>query len=125
MKIAYIVKFDRGYYANKQPNYHWSFTKYPSEAKMYTTLNRAESRGKEGIELSFNPCKSYKIEKVSIDTKVRKPRTTGSHLDFDGAHQFGQPCMSNSPAVNKLYKRMKSNLCLGCGKNPCVCKSKG
>lgn len=56
--------------------------------------------------------------------RKRKPRTTGKDLGFDGAHQFGQPVYGNSPAWNKLYKRMKSKLCLGCGKKPCTCKNK-
>lgn len=54
----------------------------------------------------------------------RKPRTTGKDLDFDGAHQFGQPIYSDSPAVKKLSKRLKEKLCLGCGKKPCKCKNK-
>lgn len=59
--------------------------------------------------------------------KKRKPRTSGSELGFDGAHQFGKPLYGDwyeTPAWNKLYKRMKSELCLGCGKEKCNCKSK-
>ena len=58
--------------------------------------------------------------------KKRKPRTKSIPLDFDGAHQFGQPIHMNynSPAVNKLSERLNQNLCLGCGKKKCECKSK-
>ncbi len=58
--------------------------------------------------------------------KKRKPRTTGDSLRFDGAHQFGKETifMSDSPAWNKLFRRMRAGLCLGCGKKPCECKSK-
>ena len=57
--------------------------------------------------------------------KPRKPRTTSVELNFDGAHQFGNPigCIE-TPAVKKLYKRLKDGMCLGCGNLKCKCKSK-
>lgn len=56
--------------------------------------------------------------------KKRKPRTKSEGLDFDGAHQFGQPLpWPETPAVKKLRKRLKEGLCLGCGKVECECKS--
>ena len=42
---VYLVKFDQGYYAKSQPNYHWSFTDDPYLATHYKTLRAAEERG--------------------------------------------------------------------------------
>lgn len=57
--------------------------------------------------------------------KTRKLRIKSVPLGFDGAHQFGKPLpFPETPATKKLYKRLKSGLCLGCGKDKCQCKSK-
>lgn len=66
-KTVYLVKFDRGYYAAKQPNYDWSFTADPSLAKQYKTLKKAQERGEWGIELILNPLQSFTIEEYKID----------------------------------------------------------
>lgn len=55
--------------------------------------------------------------------KKRKPRTTGSDLDFDGSHMFGWPYNWNTPAAKKLRHRFDAKLCVGCGKKTCRCKS--
>ena len=60
-----------------------------------------------------------------IIKKTRKPRTTGSDLNFDGPHMFGKPYNLDTPASNKLWKRLRENLCLGCGQLVCKCKSGG
>jgi hypothetical protein len=54
----------------------------------------------------------------------RKPRTTSKPLNFDGAHQFGREIMVETPATEKLYRRLKNGQCLGCGKEKCKCKRK-
>ena len=56
--------------------------------------------------------------------KKRKPRTTGSNLNFDGPHMFGKPYIRDTPASNKLWKRLRLGVCLGCGQIDCTCKSK-
>jgi len=56
--------------------------------------------------------------------KSRKPRTTGSNLDYDGSHIFGQPFFGDTPATKKLWERLTLKLCLGCGQKDCRCKSK-
>jgi hypothetical protein len=56
--------------------------------------------------------------------KRRKPRTTGSDLDFDGSHIFGWPAKEFTIAWHKLYTRLRNGLCLGCGMKICKCKSK-
>lgn len=58
--------------------------------------------------------------------KNRKPRTTGSSLQFELSHQFGREDIGiDTPANTKLTKRLLEGLCLGCGKKVCKCKSKG
>lgn len=60
--------------------------------------------------------------------KNRKPRTTGSSLQFERGHMFGRESGfhgENNIAYDKLIKRLDNNLCLGCGKKVCKCKSKG
>jgi hypothetical protein len=45
-----------GYYAEKQPNYRWSFTDDINKAKVYKTLNAAEKRVKHasgGVNFVF------------------------------------------------------------------------
>ena len=55
--------------------------------------------------------------------KVRKPRTKGYDLHFDGSHINGQP-YGETYATEKLYLRYKNNLCLGCGNKNCTCNNK-
>ncbi len=66
MSEGYVVKFRDGYYANRQPNYKWSFVKDVSDALRYKTLNNAVKRSKA--------CKSNyglgEIVKVGNDNSV-------------------------------------------------------
>lgn len=56
--------------------------------------------------------------------KRRKPRTTGSDLDFDVSHIFGWPPQYPSTiAYSKLCERISKGLCIACGKEKCKCKS--
>lgn len=56
--------------------------------------------------------------------KKRKPRTTGSNLDFDVSHIFGWPPKDmDTPAYNKLCRRVELGLCIACGFETCNCKS--
>lgn len=54
--------------------------------------------------------------------KKRKPRTTGSNLDYDVSHTFGRP-HPNTIASSKMYLRLQKGLCIACGKETCECKS--
>ena len=47
-KKVYLVKFEAGYYADKQSHYDWSFTKDPNLAKQYGSKKTAESRSEHG-----------------------------------------------------------------------------
>ena len=40
----YAVKFNQGFYAKKQPNFSWSFTKDINDAKLYKTKSGAVDR---------------------------------------------------------------------------------
>lgn len=42
--MEYIVKFEEGYYANKQPYYNWSFTDKLPSAMVYQTMRNARKR---------------------------------------------------------------------------------
>lgn len=48
MKV-YLVKFDCGYYAAKQPHYDWSFTDDRQLANRYKTKKAAEERANDGM----------------------------------------------------------------------------
>ena len=50
-QTVYLVKFDCGYYAAKQPDYDWSFTDDPSLAMRYKTLRPAINRAKDGLAI--------------------------------------------------------------------------
>lgn len=74
MSVAtvYVVKFDRGYYAEKQPQYHWSFTDDVELAKHYKKEKLAVERGDWGVQLMNNPLQSYEIEQYEIVTVMHK-----------------------------------------------------
>lgn len=50
MKV-YLVKFNCGYYAKKQPHYDWSYTDDPLLANRYKTYKAAKERADWGIRL--------------------------------------------------------------------------
>ena len=56
-QTVYLVKFDCGYYAAKQPNYDWSFTDDPSLAMRYKKLRPAINRAKDGLAIGKNLAK--------------------------------------------------------------------
>lgn len=64
----YLVKFDRGYYAKKQPVYEWSFTDDPLLAYRWKKKKDAEARGEWGVSLSGEKsrCASFTVEKYLI-----------------------------------------------------------
>lgn len=74
-QIVFLVKFDLGYYANKQPNYEWSYTEDPFLANQYKTEKAAHERGNHGIRLSrygdIVVPESYMIERYSIETVMK------------------------------------------------------
>jgi hypothetical protein len=47
-KTIFLVKFEGGYYADKQPHYDWSFTSDPNLAKQYGSRKTAEARAEHG-----------------------------------------------------------------------------
>ena len=70
MNVVYLVKFDRGYYAAKQPNYQWSYTDDPYLAQAYKTRKKAEERGKWGLSKITDTDQSYEIEKYTVKTSM-------------------------------------------------------
>ena len=69
-EIVYLVKFDRGYYAAKQPNYQWSYTDDPFLAQKYKTRKKAEERGEWGLKKITDADKTYHIEQYTIKTTM-------------------------------------------------------
>jgi hypothetical protein len=69
-ETVYLVKFERGYYAAKQPHYDWSFTDNPSLAQKYKTVKNANERGEYGTHLITNPLQSYVIERFTLKTML-------------------------------------------------------
>jgi hypothetical protein len=66
---VYLVKFDCGYYAKKQPNYHWSFTDDPYLATHYKTRKMAEERGVWAASLRGRAAgTTYTIEQYTLKT---------------------------------------------------------
>jgi len=64
-ETVYLVKFDRGYYAAKQPNYQWSFTDDMLSALTYKTFKKAQERGKHGTYFN-SQVQSYTIERYTV-----------------------------------------------------------
>lgn len=77
-KTVYLVKFDLGYYAKKQPNYEWSYTNDPFLAATFKSVIVARGRGEWGVGLVDMPNRakpaSYIIEKYTVKTV----------MDFEG-----------------------------------------
>lgn len=77
-KTVYLVKFDLGYYAKKQPDYFWSYTDDVYAAATYTTAKKARERGVWGVGLMSTQGQpvpaSYVIEKYTVKTV----------MDFEG-----------------------------------------
>jgi hypothetical protein len=71
-ETVYLVKFNCGYFAAKQPHYDWSFTDDPILAQKYKTIKKAKERGEWGVDDAFitlnPPLKSYVIEKFIVKT---------------------------------------------------------
>lgn len=65
MKI-YLVKFDKGYYAQKQPTYEWCYTDNPQEALRYKTFKAAKEKANHGLELNSNSNKIVVIEEFEL-----------------------------------------------------------
>lgn len=78
LKTVFLVKFDLGYYAKKQPNYEWSYTDDMWLAATFTTVKKAKARGEWGVGLMDKPHRpkptSYIIEKYTVKTV----------MDFEG-----------------------------------------
>jgi hypothetical protein len=70
--IVYLVKFDLGYYADKQLDYDWSYTTDMYAAKRYNSEDLAHERGEWGIGLIQNDLQpiptSYVVEQFKITT---------------------------------------------------------
>jgi hypothetical protein len=71
---VFLVKFDRGYYAEKQPEYKWSYTNDPMLAKRYKTKKLAQGRASWGLGLVLDACSSAEIEEheLTIVTTMKK-----------------------------------------------------
>lgn len=69
MSEYFVVEFD-GFYAEKQPNYDWSFTYNVEDAKLYKTLKAANERGEWGLKLKKYG-KKYRLVKVEIITAIK------------------------------------------------------
>ena len=74
--VKFLVKFDLGYYAKKQPYYEWSYTDDYHEARMYSSMKEAEKRLRWGLSLVDLPGRprptSGTIEKFAIRTIMEK-----------------------------------------------------
>ena len=71
----FLVKFDRGYYAEKQPNYEWSFTDDPLLAKQYKSFKTANERAEWGDglkQLNQEPIKLVGVETFLKTTTIRQ-----------------------------------------------------
>lgn len=72
-KTVYLVRFDKGYYAAKQPNYKWSFTNDPLLAHQYITRKKAEERAEWGLALTIGPLATAEVEEYdAVTTLIRK-----------------------------------------------------
>lgn len=72
----FVVKFDLGYYAKKQPNYEWSYTDDIKLAQMFVSHAAAKKRGDHGVGLCPMPHridpKTYEIETWVVNTTYTK-----------------------------------------------------
>ena len=71
-QVVYLVKFDSGYYAQKQPHYEWSYTDDPAQACQYKTLAKATERGEWGVGLVTGRQSNFTIEKFVVKTVMER-----------------------------------------------------
>ena len=68
VQTVYIVKFDKGYYAKKQPTYEWCYTDDILEAYTWKSLTAAKSKIKHNqmIEDKSTKCiiEEYTVKSV-------------------------------------------------------------
>ena len=78
-ETRYLAHFDgQGYYAEKQPNYEWSFTDDVNKALWYKTAEKAQDRVIWGGRLISNPVigSVQAIEVITSVTLVSKTLST-------------------------------------------------
>jgi len=71
-KTVHLVKFDKGYYAAKQPGYEWSYTDDPLLAAQYKTTKAANERAEWGMGLIRGKCESAVIETYEVVITMKK-----------------------------------------------------
>ncbi len=61
----------KGYYADKQPNYEWSFTEDITKAKIWSTEKGAKQKIKHQRECSYRTLKNKIVPiKVEVDINI-------------------------------------------------------
>ena len=70
--IIFVVKFDCGYYADRQSHYSWDFTDDVGLAKKYKTEEAAHERAQTGLHLVMNRLKTACVEKYEMKTIFTK-----------------------------------------------------
>lgn len=124
-KNLFAVKFDKGYYAQRQPNYDWSFTDDIQKAKLYKKFDEADARGKWGLGLiSQSKCENYIIEQwievstlSKLDEIVRNKHTweVVSPGDYDTLYECKKCKKRNMESIDDLLHTQNPEY--GCGED--------
>ncbi len=69
-KTVFLVKFEGGYYADKQREWNWAFTNDPDLAKQYGSKRTAEARAEYGQCLLNDG--NVVVEKYIVKTILEK-----------------------------------------------------
>jgi hypothetical protein len=108
--FSYIVLYENGYYADKQPNYEWSFTDNMLLAKHYKTFNTASKRAM--YILKHYPLISIqkvctitdtKNEYTSVEYKISETYDVSIIKDIYNKNvlKISSKKYKNSPEINK------------------------
>ena len=86
----YVVFFEgRGFYAQNQPHYHWSYTQDLSKAKKYNSLKGASIRAKNALDVRDHYLRQRELGNVSCGLyktmDFRKdPNVKSNWVEIDG-----------------------------------------
>lgn len=72
----YVVYFeDRGFYAQHQPNYHWSYTQDLRKAKKYNSLKGASVRAQNALDVRKHILHQRELGNISCGMERKNVRS--------------------------------------------------
>lgn len=97
---TFVVLYKQGYYADKQPNYNWSFTDNITLAKKYKTFNNAMKRAMYTV-------KQYPFISIQQVNTVTDVKEGYSNTEESIVKTWDKKTVTDIYKSNKLLKNSK------------------